>query len=105
MAVEKYTLVSYDGTDIGAIYLEDIGKRKQLGGGDQFIPGQDLVVNKGDVVALVNSGPVLLSQELGILKRYSDAGSLTLIPSEGVTGVVRTGVGTKADPASTQGDF
>lgn len=143
MALEKYTLVSYNGTDVGAVYLEDCGKRKQLGGGDQFIKGQDIVINKGDTIALVNSGAVLTSQELGIIKTWSTANSekvaevvtsmggtvyrnsgftgtqiglnggitgldapFTLIPSAGVTGVVRAGVtGGKTNPPTTIGEF
>jgi hypothetical protein len=135
MALEKYTLVSYVGTDVGNIYLEDIGKRRQLGGGDQFIKGQDIVIRKGDTVALVNSGAVLTSAELGILKTWSTNDSaalvdavasgsakpvyygvsggttgisapLTLIPSAGSTGVVRAAVtGGKANPPKTIGDF
>ena len=61
MAISKYTIVSYDGIDLGAVYLEDIGKRSQLGGGEQFEIGQDIVINSGDSIALVNSGDVLLS--------------------------------------------
>ena len=71
MALEKYTLVSYTGTDLGRIYLEDIGKRKQLGGGDQFARGQDIMIDHGDTIALVNSGNVLSSVELGIIKTFS----------------------------------
>ena len=143
MAMENFTLVSYSGTNVGAIYLEDIGKRKQLGGGDQFVKGQDIIVNKGDFIALVNAGGVPISAQLGVLKTFSTANSekiasivaskggtvyrnsgftgtqiglnggltglaapLTLIPSAGITGtIVRNGVGTKTDPATTQGDF
>lgn len=75
MALENYTLVAYSGTDVGAIYLEDIGKRKQLGGGDQAVKGQDIVINAGDKIALVNAGGVVISSQLGILKTWSTANS------------------------------
>ena len=134
MALEKYTLVSYVGTDIGKVYIEDIGKRKQLGGGDQFVKGQDIVIEHGDTIALVNSGNVLVSSELGILKTWSTwnsaqlkaiiakgggtadwglSGGITglvapfsLIPSAGATGVFRAGVtGGKTNPPTTVGEF
>lgn len=105
MALETFTIVAYSGTNIGAIYLEDCGKRKQLGGGDQFVHGQDIVINHGDRIALVNGGPVLVSAQLGILKRYAASGSLVLTQSATATGIVRTGMGTKVDPLVTQGDF
>ena len=61
MALQKYTLISYTGTNVGKIYLDEVGKRIQLGGGDQFIRGQDIVIRPGDTIALVNSGNVLTS--------------------------------------------
>ena len=75
MALDNFTLVTYSGTDIGAIYIEDIGKRKQLGGGDQFIKGQDVVMRKGDTVALANGSGVVISAQLGTLKTWSTANS------------------------------
>ena len=62
MAVEPYTLVTYDGLDIGGIYLGDIGMRMQLGGGIQYEMGQDIYINKGESICLVTTGDVLLSQ-------------------------------------------
>ena len=149
MSLSKYTLVSYNDTDIGTIYIEDIGKRKQLGGGDQFVKGQDIVIEHGDTIALVNSGNVLVSSEIGTIKTWSTANSelvaailvgsdntigiggtvyrasgltggstglnggitglaapLTLIPSDGATGVVRADVtGGKTNPPKTIGEF
>jgi hypothetical protein len=75
MALDNFTLVTYSGTDIGAIYIEDIGKRKQLGGGDQAIKGQDVVIRKGDTVALANGSGVVISAQLGTLKTWSTANS------------------------------
>lgn len=71
MAINKYTLVTYSGVDIGRIYLEDIGKRSQLGGGEQFVIGQDTYINPGETVGLVNTNAVLTSAEFGTLKKFS----------------------------------
>lgn len=135
MAVEPYTLVTYNGLDIGGIYLGDIGRRMQLGGGEQYEMGQDIYINKGESICLITTGDVLMSQlggttgSPGILRRYStdnepellqlliDSGALaagstgfdaplTLLGSATCTGVVRFGTtGIKADPAVTIGDF
>lgn len=71
MPLSKYTLIQYNGTDVGALYLEDIQQRSQLGAGRQRIIGQDIVINSGDVIGVVNTGEVLMSEEKGILKRFS----------------------------------
>lgn len=71
MPISKYTLVSYSGVDIGRIYLEDIGKRSQLGGGEQYVVGQDTYISHGETIALVNTGAVLTSAEFGTLKKFS----------------------------------
>jgi hypothetical protein len=132
MPVEQYTLVSYTGTDIGGIYLSDIGRSRQLGGAVQGEIGQDIYINKGETICLTTTGDVLLSSAengSGVLKRYSTdnepalldllvksgtlpqgttgfAAPLDLIPSASVTGVVRFGTtGIKADPENTVGDF
>ena len=164
MSLSMFTLVSYNGTNIGNIYLEDCGKRHQLGGSEQFNIGQDIIIEPGDVIALVNSGEVLTSEQYGILKTWSTANStkvaailvgdpgtapgtnatlgtggavffngngytgtqaylnggvtglsapLTLIPSDGITGIIRAGITGKANSRGfykanspiTQGDF
>ena len=135
MAVEPYTLVTYDGLDIGGIYLGDIGKRMQLGGGVQSEMGQDIYIGKGESICLVTTGDVLLSSiggstgSPGTLRRYStdneaellqlliDGGNvaagttgfdapLTLLSSATCTGVIRFGTtGLKENPAVSEGDF
>jgi len=116
MSISKYTIVSYDGIDLGAVYLEDIGKRSQLGGGEQFEIGQDIVINSGDSIALVNSGDVLLSLEKGTLNEYGPTGmggqgGFSFSDTDdlsGITGLYRSGVtgpDKKADPENTIGDF
>jgi hypothetical protein len=135
MAVENYTLVTYDGLDIGGIYLGDIGKRAQLGGGVQGELAQDTYISKGESICLVTTGDVLMSQlsgttgSPGVLRRYSTdneaellsvlvasgalpAGTtgfdapITLLASATCTGVVRFGTtGVKVNPSKTEGDF
>lgn len=73
MAITKYSLVTYRGVDVGAIYLEDVQQRSQLGAGRQRIVGQDQVINFSDEIYLVNTGEVLMSQEKGILSRFTTA--------------------------------
>lgn len=104
----KYTVIRYDGVNYGALYLEDVGVRPQLGRGVMGTIGQDIVVNPGDCIALVNSGNVLLSREKGILKKFEDAFVFEETDTlAGVTGLgIRSGtVGTKTDPSNTVGDF
>ena len=73
------TIVTYDGTDIGRIYLKDIGQRNQLGGGKGiYTHGQDQYISSGEDATLVSTGDVLMSVASGVLKTYSDAGSLTI---------------------------
>lgn len=108
MAVSKYTVLRYDGVNYGALYLEDIGVRPQLGRGVMGQIGQDIIVNPGDCVALVNTGSVLMSIEKGILSKFSDAFVFEAHDSlAGVTGLnTRAALkGGKADPAVTVGDF
>jgi len=73
MALNKYSLITYRGVDVGALYLEDIQQRSQLGAGRQRVVGQDLVINFSDEIALVNTGEVLMSEEKGTLKRFATA--------------------------------
>lgn len=78
MALSKYSLIQYNGTNIGALYLVDVQQRPQLGAGQQYAWGQDLVVNPADVIGLVNTGAVLMSEtsDLGTLKTWSTANSI-----------------------------
>jgi hypothetical protein len=108
MPVSKYTVVSYDKTDVGPIYLEDVGPRPQLGRGVMGQIGQDIVINPGDIIPLVNTGAVMLSKEKGTLKAFE--ASLTLDEVDTIVGYTGIGtraalVGRKTDPAETIGDF
>jgi len=117
MAITNYTLIQYDGIDLGTVYLEDVGKRSQLGGGIQHKLGQDIVLNPGDVIGLVNTGDVLLSKENGVLAEFGPTGAggqgginyTELDSITGLTGtqaITRSGIPTtKTDPTSTLGDF
>lgn len=71
MPVSKYSLVTYRGLDVGSLYLEDVQQRSQLGAGQQRVIGQDIVINFSDEITLVNTGAVLMSQEAGILSRFT----------------------------------
>ena len=78
------TAVSYDGTDVGKIYLSDIGQRNQLGGGQGiFSIGQDQYLSSGEDATFVSTSDVMLSasatsDRTGVIKRYEDAGSFTV---------------------------
>lgn len=73
------TIVNYDGTDIGPIYLKDIGQRNQLGGGRGiYTIGQDRYIDYGGDATFVSTSDVMLSATSGVLKTFSDAGSLSV---------------------------
>jgi hypothetical protein len=79
MALSKYSLIQYNGTNVGALYLLDVQQRPQLGNGQQYVWGQDIVINPADVIGLVNTGAVLMSESsanLGILYTWSQTNSL-----------------------------
>jgi hypothetical protein len=73
--------IVYNGTNIGKIYLSDIGKRYGLGGdmeGDYTSgTGQDRFIIWGETVILNKSGTVLRSWASGVLKFFSTAASST----------------------------
>ena len=72
------TVVKYDGTDVGPIYLRDIGQRNQLGGGKGiYVIGQDQYLAHGHDATFMNSSDVVLSATSGVIKHYTDAGSFT----------------------------
>lgn len=72
------TIVKYDGTDVGKIYLKDIGQRNQLGGGrGVYTIGQDRYITKGGDATFVSTSDVMLSVTSGVIKKMSDAGSLS----------------------------
>ena len=73
------TIVNYDGTDVGAIYLSDIGQRNQLGGGKGlYTIGQDQYLASGSDATFISTSEVMLSNTSGIIKHYSDEGSFSV---------------------------
>ena len=79
MAIESYTLVTYNGIDIGSIYLNDLSKRTQLGGAIQWEFGQDIVISSGRSICFVTTGDVLASKREGTLHRYGTDNEPTLL--------------------------
>ena len=79
MAVQKVEIVHTGATDVGQLYLADIGRRNSLGGGVSIYGyGQDQYINSGDTIELVATSQVLLSIDRGMLKTFSDDGTLTI---------------------------
>jgi hypothetical protein len=73
MAMELYTKVVYSGTNIGRIYIGDVGRRAGLGGGVSiYQQGQDKYIKFGETRKFVNADTVQLSVDSGTLKHYSD---------------------------------
>jgi hypothetical protein len=76
MAASKMIRVTYNGTDIGPIYIGDAGRRPGLGGGESVYGiGQDRYIRKGEARNFVFTGDVALSYDRGIIKHYSTAGA------------------------------
>ena len=72
-------IVSYDGTNVGRIYLRDVGQRNGLGGGGSIYElGQDQYINYGQDATLVQTGDVLLSIDRGVIKTFTEAGVLSV---------------------------
>jgi len=79
MAVQKVEVVHTGATDVGQLYLADVGRRNSLGGGVSIYGyGQDQYINPGETIELVATSQVLLSIDRGILKTFSDDGTLTV---------------------------
>lgn len=73
------TVVKYDGTDYGSVYLRDVGQRNQLGGGNGiFEYGQDRYISSGQDATLVDTGQVLMSKDQGVIKKFEDLGAFTV---------------------------
>jgi len=73
------TVVTYDGTDVGPIYLRDIGQRNQLGGGKGlYVLGQDQYLAHGSDATLVSTSDVMMSATEGVIKHFQTAGSFTV---------------------------
>jgi len=79
MAIQKVEIVHTGATDVGQLYLADVGRRNSLGGGASIYGyGQDQYINPGDTIELVATSQVLLSIDRGMLKTFSDDGTLTV---------------------------
>ena len=73
------SVVSYDGSNLGTIYLRDIGMRSGLGGGRGiYVRGQDQYINYGADATLISTSDVMLSATSGVIKKFSDLGALTI---------------------------
>lgn len=73
------TVVQYDGTDVGKIYLRDVGQRNQLGGGKGiYTIGQDRYIDYGGDATFLSTSDVMLSATSGVIKRFEDQGSFTV---------------------------
>jgi hypothetical protein len=73
------TIIHYDGTNRGPIYLKDIGTRNGLGGGRSiYTKGQDQYVDYGTDTTLVSTSDVMLSNTSGVIKKMADLGSFTI---------------------------
>ena len=94
MAVQKVEITHTGATSVGQLYLADVGRRNSLGGGTSIYGyGQDQYINPpktGDLVdedtgllpnqiELVATSQVLLSIDRGMLKTFSDDGTLSIV--------------------------
>jgi hypothetical protein len=79
MAVQKVSIVHTGSTGVGQLYLADVGRRNSLGGGASIYGyGQDRYINPGETIQLVATSQVLLSIDRGMLKTFSNNGTLTV---------------------------
>lgn len=80
MAVQKVEITHTGATSVGQLYLADVGRRNSLGGGTSIYGyGQDQYINPSDVIELVATSQVLLSIDRGMLKTFSDDGTLSIV--------------------------
>jgi len=77
--------VEYSGTDIGRIYLGDVGQRNQLGGGKGlYAIGQDQYISKDQTATLIGTSDVAMSSgyagndRTGQIKYYEDNSTFTV---------------------------
>ncbi len=80
--------VEYSGTDIGRIYLGDVGQRNQLGGGKGlYTMGQDRYISKDQTATFVGTSEVAMSylhagnDRTGRIKYYEDNSTFTVTVS------------------------
>ena len=70
------TVITYDGTNRGPIYLKDIGQRNGLGGGKNiYTRGQDRYMEPGTDATLISTSDVMLSATSGVIRKMTDLGS------------------------------
>lgn len=73
------TVVHYDGTNVGPIYLKDIGQRSQLGGGKNiYTLGQDRYIDPGTDTTFVSTSDVMLSVTSGVIAKLVSNGNVSL---------------------------
>ena len=73
------TIVNYDQTDIGAIYLGDIGQRNQLGTGKGiYSHGQDRYLHYGQDATFITTGEVMMSYDTGRIRFGIDSSAFTV---------------------------
>jgi transketolase C-terminal domain/subunit len=73
------TIVSYDKTNIGKIYLGDVGQRNQLGTGRGiFSHGQDRYIHHGQDATFVTTGDVMMSTAVGRIRYGIDSSAFTI---------------------------
>lgn len=91
--------IEYLGTNVGKIYLSDIGKRLGLGGAQEgdYYGGQDAYIIWGETLILELTGDVLLSQANGILKHFSDSANTDWSTKNGAPLTLTEGAYTVAD--------
>ena len=66
------TVIKYDATDIGRIYLRDVGGRNQMGNGRGiFAYGQDRYISHGQDATLLNTSDVIMSADRGVIKKFN----------------------------------
>ena len=65
--------LKYDGTNIGPVYLKDVGMRNQLGGGrGLYIHGQDRYVDYSTSTTLLRTQEVMESINSGVIGNMLD---------------------------------
>jgi hypothetical protein len=77
------TVVHYDGTNLGPIYLKDIGQRNGLGGGRSiYVKGQDQYVDPGTDTTFLSTSDVMLSYTSGVIGSMLAKGvfHVTIVP-------------------------
>ena len=73
------TILHYDQTNIGPIYLGDVGQRNQLGTGRGIYSlGQDRYIHYGQDATFITTGEVMMSYDRGRIKFGVDSSALTV---------------------------